>query len=279
MDSGPSVAYRAGRLLWEDGLIEPAGAALRYPKGRDPMSTKTYRPNIEDVRGDDDWTPAELKLLASCETGKGAWIGSEVPTKDDERVIRASLIRYLLLGGCAEGARPHPKGVEISGAWIEGELEFVGCETSLTLLVQNSHFTDAPNLRGGRLGHLNFIGSHLPGLNGHSMHVDRGVSLSGSFEATVLIDLSSAGIEEVLDCQGGTFSVEFGKALNCNAITVGNSRTGYHGVGRLAGCRSGRMPGGSIARLRSRDGKRVRHAFGALGGSQRRGTGAISSGL
>ncbi len=107
----------------------------------------TYRPSFDKVIPYGRTTEAERKLLAACKTGGPVILGDRVPEAPSEATrIRAGLIRYLLLGGCAQH-HPHPKGIRVTGAWIDGALDFAGCETSLDMTLARCHFPQKPVLR------------------------------------------------------------------------------------------------------------------------------------
>lgn len=106
------------------------------------VAVTTYKPSIAEVKGSTEWSELEQALLDACKTGEPAVPKDAVPPdnmddsaavivalrpknpSDPSRRVRASLIRYLLLGGCgaSNGTRPHPKGVNIWGGWIDGAL-------------------------------------------------------------------------------------------------------------------------------------------------------------
>ena len=127
-----------------------------------------------------------------------------------------------MLGGCKD-ARPHPKGVQVRGAWVRGVLDFEGCKSPLQLGVVGSYFAKAPALKDCELGQLWLDGSHLPGLNAQRMLVERNVMLRHEFRAESLIDLSGSVIEGQLDCTGGSFEGTGGPALMAYGLDVGGS--------------------------------------------------------
>ena len=183
---------------------------------------KFYRPTLDEVLDGRALTTAETRLLASCKTGEAAICGNAVPdAPHDENEIDAALIRYLLLGGC-EAHQPHPSGVLVIGGYISGVLNFVGCETALTLYCNRCQFSVEPNFRDAEIGQLNLYGSHFPSFNGHRMRVKRSVLMKGAFKALGTVDLSSATIGGVLDCNDGSFVNPNGNALNCSGLRVGS---------------------------------------------------------
>ena len=60
--------------------------------------------DVQKLIDSNNLTPAELRLIAAAKAGEVAQIGDTVPkTKTPETLIRAPLLRYLILGGCKHG--------------------------------------------------------------------------------------------------------------------------------------------------------------------------------
>ncbi|MDJ0825232.1 MAG: hypothetical protein QNJ16_07000 [Rhodobacter sp.] len=198
----------------------------------------TYRPSFEEVMAGPPQTEAERKLLAACKTGEPVILGDEVPEELSEATsIRAGLIRYLLLGGC-DKQRPHPKGIRVMGAWIDGELDFEGCETRLDLRLFGSNFADRPVLQGARLGGLYLKGSRChAGLNLHRLVTDTSVHLSDGFHCAGLVNLGGVRIGGQLSCKGGRFDgAAGGVALDGDSLSVAGSvllNEGFHASGMV----------------------------------------------
>ena len=154
-------------------------------------------------------TEAEEHLLAECVTGEGVIIGDgKRPNANagPDRQIRADLIRYLLLGGCAElAAKVHEKGVRVAGAVITGPLDLEGCESKLDLVLFDCHFKDTVTLLGARLGSVFFDRSHLPGIKADRLVTTGSVFLRGA-TVTGAVRLLGARIGGDLDCDGATLS-------------------------------------------------------------------------
>lgn len=191
-------------------------------------------------------TAAEEKVLAAAKSGDFAKLcpfGIRPKEASPDTEIRAGLIRFLMLGGDQEN-RVHPKGVQISGAWISGRLDLVGCETQLDLKLFACHFDSKPNFMDARLGGLYLPGCMVPGLHGHRLRLEDNLHLCEvpgadprlPFHATGPVDINGANITGRLDCEGGRFDGAGGRALNCIALTVGASvflRHGFHATGEV----------------------------------------------
>lgn len=68
-------------------------------------------------------TEPERELISACRSGKACNLGDDRPADESpERTIRAEILRYLILGGCAD-CPVHEFGVRLSGAYIKGELD------------------------------------------------------------------------------------------------------------------------------------------------------------
>jgi len=200
-----------------------------------------YKPTIKDVKGDREWSLLEQDLLDECRSGRAAFLPGKMECpkdqSDPDRRVRASLIRYLLLGGCKKngGARPHPKGVQIEGAWIDGVLDFEGCATRLDLKLPYCLFRDALVFRDAKLGGLYLTGSRAEqGVDLHRLTTKSNVHLRDGFQATGTVDLGGARIGGQLACSGGRFDGAGGKAINCNAAWIGAEvflDDGFHASG------------------------------------------------
>ena len=75
-------------------------------------------------------TPAEEKLLAECSNPVRIMVGDgELPeTETPDCLIRANLIRYILLDGAGTGL--DKKGLRLRGTLIKGALDLQGSDCS-----------------------------------------------------------------------------------------------------------------------------------------------------
>ncbi|SOC17103.1 hypothetical protein SAMN05877809_10944 [Rhodobacter sp. JA431] len=164
------------------------------------------------------------------------WKTSKRPeAATDENRFDARLICWLLTKDIPGVICGH-EGIEIAGLWIENTLAlpFVTCGRSLTLA--ECVFETAPLLQDTHLQHLFLPGSKLPGLNAQRLNCAGDVFLRNGFESQGSVDLAGARISGALECDGGTFSVTEGRALNCNATMIGEGvllREGFTASGEV----------------------------------------------
>lgn len=196
----------------------PAGGAMGH---RVPTRIVTFA----EVMAGRPQSAAEIALLEASRTGAIAFAGKHCPKDmtDSARAVRAGLIRFLLLGGDSEH-RPHQAGVHLRAAWIDGQLDFEGCETHLDLALAECLFPERPVFRDAQIGGLSFRGSRL--LNGCDLHrtaVEKGVRLTNGFHSTGPVDLNGATIFGQLSCVGGQFDGQGDAALSANGATIESS--------------------------------------------------------
>lgn len=192
------------------------------------VETPTYHPDIDTVKGARGWSLLEQRVLDDCVFGHGAylWDRMEVPDdcSDPDLRVRAGLIRYLMLGGCAaeSGARPHHKGVTIRGGWIDGVLDLAGCVSALKVALQKCLISERLDLSSAQINGLYLPGCVLPkGANLQRSKIQSSVHLRDGFSAKAGVDLGGAEIGGQLACDGGQFLATEGRALNCAAARIG----------------------------------------------------------
>jgi uncharacterized protein YjbI with pentapeptide repeats len=109
--------------------------------------------------------PAEQVLLDGLSDGRFDLVeGGDLPAPEDpRRIIRADLLRLLILG--APDAPPvHEKGVRVSGAIIRGVLDLEGCRIPRDIGLVDCRFENALVLRSAMIDTLFLDGSHLPAI-------------------------------------------------------------------------------------------------------------------
>ena len=95
---------------------------------------------VVQLRDNDLLTPAETILLDAAQAGETAQISRTVPNlKAPHVLIRAALLRYLILGGCKD-FRTQPSGITVNGAWISGRLDLSFTDAHGPIDFFNCHF-------------------------------------------------------------------------------------------------------------------------------------------
>jgi hypothetical protein len=198
------------------------------------MMTRTYRPTLASLNIKP--TKAEQKLLECSASNKHVSFGVAVPDRPtDQNIIRAEILRFLLLGG----SKKHPigqRGIQVRGAWIEGEFDFSTCKTSLEFSADRCRFTQPISLQDASLGALRLTGCHSVELYGQNLKVLRDVFLSEGLISTGPVTLSGSKIGGQFNCTGGRFEFKHGTSLDCARIQVGESvflRHGFSAAGQV----------------------------------------------
>jgi len=141
-----------------------------------------------------------------------------------DRQVRASFLRYLILGGCEAlpGVIPE-RGVRVAGALVMGELDLEGARISRDVGLMQCRFDSVPKFRSTRIDTLNLGGSALPGLSADRLRAGGSVFLVG-VEATGEIRLGGATLGGDLVCEGVNFKAgESGFALFADRLRAEGS--------------------------------------------------------
>ncbi len=138
--------------------------------------------------------PAEVKLVAELGSGDFERLGDGLrPEWDDpDRIVRAELVRFLLLG-VDSGHRLHEKGLRLSGARVIGKLDLEGCRFQRDIGLKDCLFDASPVFRSAVIDNLFLDGSSLPGLQADRLEARGELSLR-SATLTGQIRLSGARI-------------------------------------------------------------------------------------
>jgi hypothetical protein len=136
-----------------------------------------------------------------------------VEPSDDAACIRASFLRFLLLGG-DDNAPVHEKGVQLVGAYISGTLD---CEHSVlerSLLLRGCLFQEPIIFTDATASTLELRGCYVKGILAERARVSGGIHLSDGFTCSGEANLSGIRIAGDLTCRSGTFSNGKGRSLN-----------------------------------------------------------------
>jgi hypothetical protein len=145
---------------------------------------------------------AEKRILAELKHGDFDRLGDGlVPAEaSPERVIRAEVLRFILIGGDDEN-RPHEKGIRVSGGWIQGALDLEGCRIPRDIRLKDCVLDTVPNLRSAIIDNLFLDGSIVPGLQADRIEARGGIHLRSAV-VNGEISLSSGRLGGSLECDG-----------------------------------------------------------------------------
>jgi hypothetical protein len=225
---------------------------------------------------------AEQELLEACRTGEFAWIADERPKeKSNDNSVRPAFLRFLALGA-DDDCLLHEKGVQLHGAWIDGDIDLECCRIGSDIRLFSCAIAGKLNVRSADLHGLLLDGSTTEGIIGDSLRCRGNLHLRDGFHATGEVSLPHARIRGVLDCTNGNFDGAEGPALACDGIEAGSVflRDGFRatGVVRMAhsrtrgnlDCAGGRFDGGKGPALLCFSGRfdgsvYLRDGFNAIG--------------
>jgi len=165
-------------------------------------------------------TPAEERIVADLAVGEFDRLGDGLrpAAADPSREVRASFLRFLILGGDT-AHRPHEKGVRVSGGYISGLLDLEGCRIPRDIGLKDCRFEAIPVLRYAVVDNLFLDGSLLPGLQADRLEARGGVSLKGA-EVTGEIRLAGSRLDGSLSLDGAALRVPGGAALVADGIAM-----------------------------------------------------------
>lgn len=160
---------------------------------------------------------AEAKVVAHLQLGDFDRLGDGLRPEqpDPERMVRAALLRYLILGG--DGYRLHEKGLRLSGAWVSGILDLEGCRIPRDIGLKDCHLEASPVLRSAIIDSLFLDGSALPGLQADRLEARGCLSLRGAIVSGE-IRLAGARTGGSLEADGVSIASPSGIALDANGL-------------------------------------------------------------
>jgi hypothetical protein len=160
--------------------------------------------------------------LLDCSEGEGPFELAEMRAWGRERVVRAAVLRYLLIGNKWQ---VDAKGVRLRGLRISGDLDLEGVTLHWPLSLDNCYLDSGKPicLDHATAQRLTLTGCLLPGLSGVMLRA-REVSLSDSTLSGALV-MRDADITGELDCRGATLTGQDsgGDSLNARGIKVRSS--------------------------------------------------------
>lgn len=180
-----------------------------------------------------DLSAVELRLVDWLRDGnrKVYVVSDTVPVQPTvSNTIRATLIRYLALGGC-EGCRPPETGVQVRGAWIDGDndksdettgLDLAGATLLGDLALLQCQIPDPIILYSSKVNNVFLNDSNLQAsISADRLEANDSVSLLGAKVASE-VRLVGERLGGDLTCIGAELNSDK-IALNCDAIQVDGS--------------------------------------------------------
>ncbi len=178
------------------------------------MLIRTYA-DIERLEGEDALSQAEKLLIENCKRGEPTALGDggrpEGPSP--ERTIRADLLRYLILGGC-EQCRLHEKGVQLSGAWVEGQLDLSFAQAKGAVRLLRCAFAESILADQASFDRLSLNGSSPPGLIAEGATIKGDVFLD-NLKSTGEVSFAGAEIGGQLSAKGDRVERRGGHSPQC----------------------------------------------------------------
>jgi hypothetical protein len=170
--------------------------------------------------------PAEQKVLEAVRIR--AWKECEITAtlpagRTKENAVRAGFIRFLVLEGDGRSF-VHEKGLQLTGACIQGELDFHGCEIKRPLFLTNCIFENSLILRDARTSTVKLDGSSIVNIDGQRAKVAGSLYLH-KCSVSSGINLIDADIGGSLECHSVQFRRTEGRltALYASRAKVGGS--------------------------------------------------------
>ncbi|WP_179378866.1 hypothetical protein [Jannaschia marina] len=190
--------------------------------------------DITALGPEDALTEAEAALIAAARAGERCILGSGSRPEEStpDRRVRASILRFLFLGGCPD-CRVEGPGVSLRGAWIEGEIDLSFQETRGASALIACHFDARLIARQAKLRTLDLSRSRLARLDLQGAHVTGDLFLR-QVETRGEILLSGTRIGGQLDVEGAVLDGAKGTALMAQRLTVGEGLV-WRGVRVLRG--------------------------------------------
>ncbi len=188
------------------------------------MATKPKHTNRLFGRSLSDFpnlTPVEKKLIECCRTGEWLKIGdgTRPEKKTKANSLRPNLIRFLLLDGDDQNS-VHELGVQIEGAWIEGDWDLSFCDCRRPLQIVDSIINGELHMQNCIMPFLELYGSNIKGINADRATFESDVSLRGGFKSTGNVGLRGAQIGGNLNCQDANFEPQIGQALSADGAAI-----------------------------------------------------------
>jgi hypothetical protein len=174
------------------------------------------------------------------------------------RRIRPGLLRLLALGG-EECARVHELGVDLRGAWIDGNVDLDFCTSVAPITLRDCAIAGGITFSRAELKAVSLAGTSVRGLTGDGARLRGDLFLRRGFHSRGEVKLLGAKIEGNFEASGGRFVNAGDDALSLDRTEVAGSvflDEGFHATGSV------RLHGPKIAGSLNVDTGRFEHPQG-----------------
>jgi len=192
-----------------------------------------------------DLRPIEHDLIQAVITGRELVCSNLDPASlavsdDEQYLIRAEVIRDILLGNHLEDSEP--RGLRLARARITGRLDLDRLTPIMGLALSFCALNHPLSMRGTHLPWLTLSGTQLPGVIANGSLVDGALELTGiRVEAdsdSGAVQLVSAYVRGIFDCSGALLINKSGPALVADDLKV-DGAVDISGSEMTADCESG----------------------------------------
>ncbi|MEO0402099.1 MAG: hypothetical protein AAF214_06960, partial [Pseudomonadota bacterium] len=164
-------------------------------------------------------TKAEHALIDACKTGDACHLGSTCPTEPTPQTeIRADILRYLILGGCAD-LELHDNGVWLVGAYVTGDFDVSFATARGPTVIINCRFDARIDSVQTQFELVQFSDSHLVGWRAQGAQI-KGPVLLRRMTSEAAIDLNGTDIGGQLVCEAARLTSTDGYALTAQTATI-----------------------------------------------------------
>lgn len=174
---------------------------------------------------------SEEYLLNACKNGDAAIIGADIPQTDsNNNSVRATFLRYLLLGGCSQ-ISIHDRGVHLVGAVVSGDLDLYQCHISMSFCLQKCIFSGSICAIGAKVtGSVILDGSHVAeDIVADGIIVGGNIYMRNNFSLKNTLRLTGVKVGGDISLDNGNFaSISLARSvINGNVSLRGN----FHSTG------------------------------------------------
>jgi hypothetical protein len=149
---------------------------------RETTSARPVKPAKAHGRSLSDFLPllpTEEKLREACRTGDWANFGTARPdAKTRNNEIRSGVLRFFILGG-DEMAPVHERGVRVTGAWIDDDIDLDGCNSEVPFFIHWCRVRGVLSAYYARLVSLSLRGSVIDGEFLSKLRKNQGLPYNG----------------------------------------------------------------------------------------------------